>query len=183
MFAAMDGTGDTDGAPSASTWTWHGQYGLFYNPGLGAWARYCAETGSYDYLPSANPTPAAAFTGGDKEEGELSDDERPAAATASGERYDKPRQYAFPSAAEDERDAPTARPATAFRQEFLRLVCLRSSCLPEDQKLATLSSYQPDGYSIGRDRQIGSEEGRIRLREMEVRCVRPALSGAPLIRR
>lgn len=167
--------------PSASTWIWRAEYNLYYNPGLNAWAQYCAETGAYRYLPSTDQTTtaAAAASGGDKEEGELSDDELPVAA----EQYNDPRQFAFP-AADDELAAPATRPATTFRQEFLRLVCLRSACLPEEQKLATLSSYQPDGYSIGRDRQIGSEEGRIRLREMEVRCVRArCLPCATLVRR
>lgn len=169
--AAAGGSGTND-APSASTWTWHATYGLFYNPTYAQWARYDHPTGTYQYLPSTETTAVeqtAVGRAGDKEEGELSDDGQP--ATASAERYDNPRQYAFPSAAND--DAPAARPATAFRQEFLRLVCLRSSCLPGEQRVATLSSHQPDGYSIGRDRQIGSELGRIRLREMEVRCVAP----------
>jgi hypothetical protein len=62
--------------------------------------------------------------------------------------------------------SPSPNLSAAF--STLRLLKLFSSCLPTAQTLAILSSDQTDGYTIGRDKQLGEREGRIRLREFEV---------------
>lgn len=162
-----------DPTPSSSTWQWIAQYGLFYNPSRGLWAQYDAQTGEYNYLPPSDPSSTTgASKDDDREEGELSDHEGPSQdpALIHDQSYNDPSLYAFPS--NDDDDILQARPlATEGKECFLRLVALSSSCLSADHRVALLSSKQPDGYSIGRDRQLGVEEGRIRLREMEVRFV------------
>lgn len=122
-------------------WIWHPQHSLFYHPPSNLWAQYDPLTCQYNYLPT------------EREEGEISDEDDP---------YDDASRYAFPS-------TEPVRPSTNVVKPYdLRLVKRSSSCLSSKHKLAILASSQPDGYSVGRDKQLAPEEGRIRLKELEV---------------
>lgn len=76
--------------------------------------------------------------------------------------------YAFPSS------RSPSPPISTSATSFLRLVKLFSNCLPSHQTVAILSD-QPDGYTIGRDKQVGETEGRLRLRELEVSRIHACL--------
>ncbi|CED84629.1 SMAD/FHA domain [Phaffia rhodozyma] len=80
-------------------------------------------------------------------------------------------KYAFPGKEEPAcgfSSVSTVTPARQLKPYDLRLLRVSSSCLSSKHKLAILSSSQPDGYAIGRDKQLSPEEGRVRLKELEV---------------
>lgn len=160
--------------PSSSTWQWKAEFSLFFNPARNLWAQYDAQTGEYIYLPSDSDLGTSTVQEEkSKEEGEISDEEAqlPALPSSSSSSrplpstdYDDPSLYAFPSTTSSRPPTTT----TGTTQSTLRLLLVSSSCLPPTLNLALLSSLQPDGYTLGRDKQLSPEEGRIRLREMEV---------------
>lgn len=173
-------SGVSSSVPSSSTWQWQAEYGLFFNPQRNLWAQYDQQTGEYTYLPSDTHHQATQDTHLPKEDGELSDGEAesalparahldPSSSSATGRPsvdYDDPALYALPSAPHSIK--PQTTTAASSSHSTLRLLVIRSACLPLTQTLAQLSSLQPDGYTIGRDKQLSPEDGRIRLREMEV---------------